>query len=250
MDVRTQARLHAVQTKGATLVLTTVPTKQSLQLDNPEFRYKMRLHLGLPPVARMPALHCPCNHPNGSYDQDPWHALSCHDELSTSVTDAHDDLKFTVAKWARTVGAKVTVEPRGLAQDRKHPDIKIRIAGRTILVDTTRRHPLAPSHVRAAAREPGVILKQAEVQKHGTYDKMAQDNGADFVAFAVETTGAWGREALKLIKDIIAAGQKMKQVWQPHEHVYGIYRSVAVAIARGNASIIKSNLARFNARAS
>ncbi len=49
---------------------------------------------------------------------------------------------------------------------------------------------------------------------------------------------------MSFIKTLITEGAKYRNVWAPKEVVQGIYRTVAVAIARGNADIIASNLRR------
>ena len=68
--------------------------------------------------------------------------------------------------------------------------------------------------------------------------------GATFFAFAVETTGRLGPQALAFIRHLIQEGACYKNVWAPKEVVKGIYRTVAIAIARGNADIVQSNLTR------
>jgi hypothetical protein len=62
-----------------------------------------------------------------------------------------------------------------------------------------------------------------------------------------ETTGGFGPEALQFIKSLIKLGAEAKMVFAPRDVVQGIYRSVAVAVARGNAHIIERNLRRSNA---
>ena len=47
---------------------------------------------------------------------------------------------------------------------------------------------------------------------------------------------------MAFLKIFIEEGARFKNLWAPREIVYGIYRSVAIAIARGNADIIASNL--------
>ena len=75
-----------------------------------------------------------------------------------------------------------------------------------------------------------------------TYDRLAESIGATCVAFAVESSGGFGAEALKFAKELIALGAKVKNVWAPHEVVHGIYRSIAIAVANGNADILEANL--------
>ena len=44
------------------------------------------------------------------------------------------------------------------------------------------------------------------------------------------------------MKELIALGGKVKNVWAPYEVVHGIYRSIAIAVANGNADILEANL--------
>src|SRR5438067_9125371 len=41
------------------------------------------------------------------------------------------------------------------------------------------------------------------------------------------------------VKELIALGAKVKNVWAPYEVVHGIYRSIAIAVANGNADILE-----------
>ena len=49
---------------------------------------------------------------------------------------------------------------------------------------------------------------------------------------------------MQFIKDMIKLGAETKMVYAPHEIVHGIYRSIATAVARGNAHIISRSLRR------
>ena len=88
------------------------------------------------------------------------------------------------------------------------------------------------------------MLEEAEAEKDREYRVLAEKMGAKFFAFAVETTGRLGKQALELIRHLIKEGARFKNVWAPKEEVQGIYRTVAVAIARGNADIVQSNIVR------
>ena len=241
--IRKTALRNANHARGASLAFTTTPYARHLALSDLQVSINERLHLGLPPEHRMP-LHCACYKPNGQYDFDPWHGLSCQDERATSVTKRHDDVKMAIARWATRLGATdVKSEPRNLdRKSKKRPDLRIEIAGQCYLIDVTIRHPLAPSHVDQCARDEEKVLAEAEADKHRDYDRLAEDMKAQFVAFAVETTGRLGKEAMAFIRSFIQEGAKFKNVWAPREIVHGIYRTVAIAIARGNADIIASNL--------
>lgn len=135
------------------------------------------------------------------------------------------------------------VKVGGRRREGKVFDLFIWGLGKPIALDVTVVHPLAPSHVQDSADNPGSALKKAEAEKHWLYDGLADRVGAEFFAFAVETTGRLGDEALAFIRRLIQEGARFKHVWAPKQVVQGIYRSVAVAVARGNADIVRSNLA-------
>ena len=277
-----QARLHAQRERGAMFIITTVPTCVDQELSNDDVEINTRLALGLPPQPQMP-YQCTCGQPNGSYAADPWHALSCVDELHSSVTDRHDGMKRAVARLAEAVGAKVVVEPRkherrekkerqrrsGPAEekqqrerkegkgsvvenegrekkkeDNKRPDSVVELPGKKWWTDETIWHPYGPTNVSVSAQSPQALLKTAEQQKHIKYDEEASRAGAIFVPFALESTGGFGKEALLFIRELIAESKKQHMVWRDKEFVNMAYRNIAIAVARGNTMIIKSNLAK------
>ena len=101
---------------------------------------------------------------------------------------------------------------------------------------------VSPQGIPQAQPQLLELPQQAEREKHRTYDRLAESIGATCVAFAVESSGGFGAEALKFAKELIALGAKVKNVWAPHEVVQGIYRSIAIAVANGNADILEANL--------
>jgi len=260
-----------------------MPTRPELALSNQEVTLNERLHLGLPPERNMP-LHCACNHANGQYGFDPLHGLSCVIEKGGAITQRHDDVKYDLARWVTAVGGRVRVEPRAdgsqgrgrrrghrrrgggpavpdaapalAAGERKAADGKQQQAGRKrfdllitglgkpIAVDVRVAHPLAPSHVERCAADAEGVLEDAEAEKGREYRELAEKMGATFFAFAVETTGRLGQQALAFIRLIIQEAARYKSVWAPKEVVHGIYRSVAMAVVRGNANVVQSNLLR------
>jgi len=274
-----RALRHVNQAPGASLVFTTLPNRRDLGIPNPAMAINERLHLGLPPQRGMP-LHCHCNHPNGQYGSDPWHALSCVSELAGNRTALHDEIKYGLARWATRLGARVEVEPRadGRPRDQRRrrrrrrgrdppppppplaPEAKLQAEaaepgnkrfdlliwglGAPVAVDVRVTHSLAPSHVDKCAEEAEAVVLAAEAEKARDYRDLAEKMGAKFFAFAVETTGRLGPQALELIRYLIQEGARYKNIVAPKEVVQGIYRTVAVAIARGNADIVQSNLAR------
>jgi hypothetical protein len=287
--VQEKALRHANRAPGASLVFTTLPNRAGLAMSNGEVEINERVHLGLKPNRDMP-LHCHCNHANGQFGFDSWHAFSCLLAKGGTITGRHDDIKYGLAHWVTRLGGRVRVEPRAdghhpAAEEhgpagrrhrgrwgrqrpppaappdgrerkeeakegkegrpgRKRFDLFIWGLGRPIAVDVTVRHSLAPSHVQACARDEEAVLREAEAEKERDYRGLADQIGADFYAFAVETTGRLGPGALAFIRRLIQEGARFKNVDAPKEVVNGIYRSVAVALARGNADIVQANLTR------
>jgi hypothetical protein len=243
-----KARLHTQRQRGVSYVITTVPTSSEQELSNDDVEINTRMALGLPPHPQMP-IHCSCGQPNGSYAVDAWHAMSCRDEMHSSVTDRHDGVKHAVARLARSVGAKVVIEPRkkerrDRKENKKRPDIVVELPGRKWWTDETILHPYNPTNVSVSAENPQKLLKSAEQEKHIKYDEEASYAGATFVPIALESTGGFGTEALLFIKELIKESKKQHMVWHDKEYVNMVYRNIAIALARGNTRIVKSNLAK------
>jgi hypothetical protein len=287
-SVRDRALRNVNRAPGASLCFTTMPTREELEQSAEVVSIGERLHLGLPPKRNMP-LHCSCNHANGSFGLDGWHALSC--VLGKGgATRRHDDVKYALARWVTRLGGRVRVEPRA---DGGHPadderghrkrgrrrargrqaaaaaavvggerkerpeeqagadksrrrrfDLMIWGLGTPIAVDVRVTHSLAPSHVEQCAEDAEAVLEAAEAEKARVYRVLADQVGAKFFAFAVDTAGRLGTEALALIRHLIQEGARFKNVVAPKEVVQGIYRTVAIAVARGNAEMVQSNLVR------
>ena len=242
------ARLHAQRQRGVSYVITTVPTSRDQELSSDDVEINTRLALGLPPHPQMPC-HCSCGQPNGSYEADPWHAMSCVEELHSSITERHDGVKHTVARLGKAVGAKVVVEPRkkerkDRKENKRRPDSTVELPGRKWWTDETILHPYGSTNVSVSAQNPQALLKSAEQEKHIKYDEEASYAAATFVPIALESTGGFGSEALLFIKELIAESKKQHMVWRDKEYVNMIYRNIAIAVARGNTNIIKSNLAK------
>jgi hypothetical protein len=281
-STRCKALLQANKARGASLAFTTLPQHRHLAMSNAQTVCNERHRIGLSPEPQLP-LHCHCGHANGQYSFDSWHGFSCLMEKGGSITARHDDIKYALAHWVTRLGGRVRVEPRNLerqgvanehGQQRSRPrrgarregkhareerreegrvqrpgkgkvfDLFIWGLGQPIALDVCVRHLLAPTYVEQSASDPDAVLRAAEADKHRDYDGLADSIGAKFFAFAVTTNGGLGEEALQFIRHIIKEGARFKHVWAPKEVVQGIYRTVAIAIARGNADVISTNLSR------
>ena len=126
--------------------------------------------------------------------------------------------------------------------DNDRPDLYITIGSKQWLIDVTIRHPLAPSHVEAVARNHMACIEAAEKEKHGIYKDLVANTGITLVPFVVETTGRLGTEAKKFLnKELIAEAASYRVVWAPKQVVYSIYREITMAVVKGNAAMFASN---------
>ena len=151
-------------------------------------------------------------------------------------------IKWTVATWAATLGArKVKVEPRQRGE-RKHWDGEMIIGGHKLSYDVTVRNSCAPSHVARSKNSMKEFFEEAEREKHDIYDALAEAQNTQFFAIVVDVHGGFGPDALKFFQELIKLGNRVKGDWTPHQVVHGIYRSIAADICRGNEQIFDTNL--------
>ena len=61
------------------------------------------------------------------------------------------------------------------------------------------------------------VERAAEAEKDRVYRGLAEKMGAKFFAFAVETTGRLGPQALAFIRHLIQEGARYKNVWAPKD---------------------------------
>jgi hypothetical protein len=191
-----RAQLLSCKGKNAGTWLLAIPMCQSTMLPNAAYRSAFRLRLGLPPVDEMP-VRCHCGF---DLDSDPHHHLSCNREKATTVNHRHDLIVDAIFFWARRAGCVVLKEPEDLDdRDERRADLLITMTTKEILADVVVRHPCAPSLVSQAAQAPLAAALDAERYKAARYRETAENMGAVFSAFAVETYGAFGPQAAELV---------------------------------------------------
>ena len=110
------------------------------------------------------------------------------------------------------------------------------------LIDVTIRDPCAPSKLSYSSKERLAAAARAERKKHDTYDSLAKRLKAKVIPFVVESHGGIGQEATKFISDLLSRAAAMSTVWQPSELVHSIFWSVACAVQKWNARIIRDAL--------
>jgi hypothetical protein len=184
---------------------------------------------GHPPSARSDDLrneHCVgcvnCNTHMPSLLADPDHVYSCSLQRGVSARRRHDELKQMLAELARLRGYSVEVEPFSVRRDvisydpvtgqravterpvLEHGDLLLVRGSTRELIDVTVARPtmltlLHGSASGGALMQPLVAAAQAEKRKHAQYDAGCARHDWKMVPFAMESLGAKGAEAAKLL---------------------------------------------------
>jgi len=70
------------------------------------------------------------------------------------------------------------------------------------------------------------------------YKKFAEERGAKFFPFIIETLGAYGKETAKVLK-VLAKAVFNSNIDSPSDYLVQCNRVVAVAVQRGNALVAR-----------
>lgn len=221
-------RLKSASARNAGAWLTCLPSSPELTMSDDDFRGASRIRLGLP-YADLPR-NCACG---TEISTDYSHFLSCKLLRRRSMTVRHDWLVHLLAKFFRSLGAVVHIEPRIFDVDRVRPDLDIMFPTIRILSDITVVHPASPSR---NSRIELSAATAAEAKKTRSYSALANHQGAKLLSYAVETYGASGKEAVELVKflrfDSIGSIQVVKS---------GYYnQALSVCLQRGNVLVMNA----------
>src|SRR5687768_1705506 len=86
---------------------------------------------------------------------------------------------------------------------------------------------------RNVTHQPQVTTAAAEQHKHSLYDALCADKGYTMMAFAIDTYGAVGKEANKLIEQMSEHSHELT----PQQFKRYAYALISVALQCGNAEI-------------
>ena len=158
------------------------------------------------------------------------------------ATQRHNAVLHILARWIKNIGGFApTVEPSKIGPDRKkrtRADLDAIIAGLRFISDVSIVNPLAASHLSSAQS----MMEAAEKRAKSKAEKFADLNQfGKFFPMVVETTGGMHKDFAVAIKEIIRASMR-SGLWAPRDVVHGIRASVAVAVQRGNASMVATGL--------
>ena len=231
------ARLVAIKAKLAGTWLTTLPSSPELFLPDNYFKVAARVRLGLSPQDDLPR-RCCCEY---SLAQDPLHFFSCL-MMKASTTFRHDHIVRVLSMLVRRAGGACYVEPR--FYDGIRPDLHVVFPSNKILIDVSVVHPAALTYAQNAHVQL-FAASARERDKTTKFKDLTQAEEACFIPFVLETFGAWGRRAVKLISDITSLAAEQKGNLASCPDVRGeMIRTLAVALQIGNAGVLLNGCLR------
>jgi hypothetical protein len=255
---KTRARIASLASRHSMRWASQVPQSPELTLSNPEFRLSVRTVLGLPLSDNLPML-CPCN--KGVRPSDPEqhdHPLTCPLHKKRAQNVRHDNLRRAIASVATHAAglsqqpemhhsSDPTAPPESQMHQRAYrPDLVLTGGNPPVLhIDVTVVHPAAASHVAGAARRARDTVKKAEQQKEKESKEWAEHVGVRFLAFGIETYGALGPQALRVVDHIARAAAALPSRpafvdADPATRVRNeLLNRVSIELQRGNARVIQ-----------
>ena len=163
------------------------------------------------------------------------HGLSCRRSAGRQLR--HKLANDVIARALKSADAPSELEPPGLVRgDGKRPDgatLTPWSRGKCLVWDFTCSDTFASSHIVHTSLAAGRAAADAEVKKRTKYSSLAVEH--NFVPVAIETMGAWGMEAIRLIAEI---GGRIASVRGKRRSASFLRQRLDIAIQRGNAAAI------------
>jgi hypothetical protein len=168
------------------------------------------------------------------------HAVRCSGNWA-EVIGSHDDGTSETYHFLKSLGCVTRLEELKLEADsNKRMDIFLQFGNKRKLIDFQTRHPLTKSNLRAARRSGDGLFELAEAQKKRKYEQMAREQKADLVPFITNTFGGWGKEATKVINEVLDWYKKNSNgVWAPGEIIFSLPRKLALILLRHNYRMVE-----------
>ncbi|KAL5510481.1 hypothetical protein EMCRGX_G006034 [Ephydatia muelleri] len=172
-----KARLLSVSAPHATSWISVIPsTSQGLHLDPIEFRVAVEWWLGLDTSQGSQCAFCPAH----SLDPLGYHALTCKFEVGAGL--------FSDPSQSRP--ADILLQNWNL--------------WRPVALDISVVSPLNPSTLAEAGATFGAVLEATESRKHQANDEKCSALGWVSTPLAVDSYGAWGKEASLFLAQVAA----------------------------------------------
>ncbi|KAL5486989.1 hypothetical protein EMCRGX_G019539 [Ephydatia muelleri] len=233
-----KARLLSVSAPHATSWLSVIPsTSQGIHLDPIEFRVAVKWWLGLDTSQGSQCAFCPAH----SLDPLGHHALTC--KCGGDVALRHNALRDTLVHFLHRAHASVQVEVgAGLFPDHSQSrpaDILLQNwnLGRPVALDISVVSPLNPSTLAEAGATFGAVLEATESRKHQANDEKCSALGWVSTPLAVDSYGAWGKEASLFLAQV-AAWLAIHKSLPKSQASFDLFSNLSICLIRANARAI------------
>ena len=233
-----KARLLSVSAPHATSWLSVIPsTSQGLHLDPIEFRVAVKWWLGLDTSQGSQCAFCPAH----SLDPLGHHALTC--KCGGDAVLRHNALRDTLVHFLHRAHASVQVEVgAGLFPDHSQSrpaDILLQNwnLGRPVALDISVVSPLNPSTLAEAGATFGAVLEATESRKHQANDEKCSALGWVSTPLAVDSYGAWGKEATLFLAQV-AARLAIHKSLPKSQASFDLFSNLSICLIRANARAI------------
>ncbi len=228
-NAKSKARFQALKRPESNAWLTSLPSAAlGTLLDNNTFRISLGIRLG----CKLCQSHtCICG---DMVDEFGLHGLHCI--KSSGRFSRHQEINGIIHRALNSCQVPNRLEPPGLTRnDGKRVDGVTLIPwqnGKCIAWDATCGDTFAPSYVEHSSKEAGYVATKAEGLKRSKYSAVIEQN-IEFLAFAVETAGTFGNEALSFIN---AIGKRLCKATGEIRSRWFLIQRLGLAIQRGNAA--------------
>jgi len=231
-DDANRARLLAAAAEHSGDWMNAVPiTAIGLKLVDDAVRIAVGLRLGasltLPHACRCAAEVLADGH----------HGLSCR--RGNGMHARHDMVNEVLRRALASAAIPSVREPKGLFPvDGKRLDGASTVPwsrGKCVGWDVTCPDTFASSHIGLSSVQAGALAKQAESKKTDKYRDIAPTTL--FVPVALETTGVWGPEGLRFVRDI---GRKIAITSKDKRSTTFLLQRLSITLQRGNATCVQA----------
>eukprot|EP00731_Ephydatia_muelleri_P017721 Em0010g819a len=208
-----------------------------LHLDPIEFRVAVKWWLGLDTSQGSQCAFCPAH----SLDPLGHHALTC--KCGGDVVLRHNALRDTLVHFLHRAHASVQVEVgAGLFPDHSQSrpaDILLQNwnLGRPVALDISVVSPLNPSTLAEAGATFGAVLEATESRKHQANDEKCSALGWVSTPLAVDSYGAWGKEASLFLAQV-AARLAIHKSLPKSQASFDLFSNLSICLIRANARAI------------
>ena len=244
---RRQTLLTALTAAHCSDFLTVLPTQRCYRMADEAMRLSVRKRLGVLPFDSLSAHRCFCRF-STSFSSDPDHFHSCDKTKRKMLTQRHNNVVQVLADVATLAGFTTIREPNlhvrpthvanqnaNMPQYNTHADLLLLRHDLKLYVDVTIPRPTKDSSVKAGAARftPLKAAAQAEYTKHAKYRDIAQANGYDMFAFALESYGGMGPDGSRLLRKLASFSRS----FSPRQFLLHAYRRLSVTLQSSNANI-------------